>query len=106
MTAERRHAIRTVPRTPSRRHAWIACGGSSALIPCVISDISDKGARITAAHLSLVPDYFALILSRDGDEYRPCRVVWREGGFAGVSFMSRDDATRSDQATPDVSPFY
>jgi hypothetical protein len=97
MTADPR-VTRSAARTPLRRHAWIACGGSSELTPCVIWDFSDNGARIAAAHLSLLPEYFALVLSRDRNEYRACRVVWRHGRFAGLSFVSQDEHRRSPQA--------
>ena len=82
---------RAVRRKATRRAAWITCG-SSELIPCVIWDFSEKGARITAAQLNLLPDYFTLILSRDQSERRTCRVVWREGYFAGVSFLTEGGA--------------
>jgi hypothetical protein len=95
---------RMVPRSQMRRRAWIAYGASPRLIPSVVWDFSEKGARISAPHLSLLPDLFTLMLTGDGRERRLCRVVWRGTRFAGVSFLSEDEAERVNKALSRKEP--
>ena len=52
---------------------------------CMISDLSDRGARLFAEGVE-VPDQFNLLISGDTGHRRECRVVWRLGGEIGVSF--------------------
>ena len=53
---------------------------------CMITDISESGARLFADGIEM-PDTFALLISGEnrGDR-RQCRVVWRLGGEIGVTF--------------------
>ena len=54
---------------------------------CMITNISELGARLFAEGVD-VPDQFNLLIS--GEERgirRQCRVVWRLGGEIGVSFV-------------------
>ena len=58
-------------------------GGTGSLPrDCWISDVSDGGARLHSE--ADVPDEFVLALPQGGR--RECRVVWRLGHEAGVSF--------------------
>jgi hypothetical protein len=53
---------------------------------CLISDISDRGARLFAEGTD-VPDQFNLLISDDSrDLRRQCKVVWRLGYELGVQF--------------------
>ena len=53
---------------------------------CMISDISDRGARLFAEGAD-VPDQFHLLISDDGRGLRrECKVVWRLGYELGVQF--------------------
>jgi hypothetical protein len=55
---------------------------------CLITDISQQGARLFAEGIDL-PDQFHLLISGDGarGDRRECRVVWRLGGEIGVTFV-------------------
>lgn len=55
---------------------------------CMITDISDSGARLyTEADM---PESFTLTVSTEGgDTRRACRIVWRLGGEVGVAFTDR-----------------
>jgi hypothetical protein len=54
---------------------------------CLITDISQTGARLFAEGVE-VPDQFQLLISGDGGVRRECRVVWRLGGEIGVAFVT------------------
>lgn len=70
-----------------RRPAWIAFGGSSTPVSCVVWDLSEGGARLTAAHSNLLPDIFVLFLTKDGKSPRYCRAKWRKKPHLGVEFI-------------------
>jgi hypothetical protein len=53
---------------------------------CMITDISNKGARLFADGVD-VPDQFHLLISGEKGERKECRVVWRLGGEVGVTFI-------------------
>jgi hypothetical protein len=68
----------------SQRHevhylAQIDCGDGSALVNCIICDISAGGAKLTVGNHN-VPDEFTLVLRRN------CRVIRRSDGQLGVQF--------------------
>ena len=52
---------------------------------CMITDISQQGARLFADGVD-VPDKFQLLISGEKRDQRECRVVWRLGGEIGVTF--------------------
>jgi hypothetical protein len=56
---------------------------------CVLSDISDTGARIDVETVDELPDRFTLLLSGNGSPQRNCRVVWRQPTQVGVDFGRR-----------------
>ena len=53
----------------------------------MISDMSSTGAKLTIGDDAAIPDEFHLLLSRDGNARRCCRVIWRKGRHAGVKFL-------------------
>jgi hypothetical protein len=56
---------------------------------CMISDLSDHGARLFAENVE-IPDQFSLLISdNDRGLRRQCQVVWRLGGELGVKFTDR-----------------
>jgi hypothetical protein len=59
--------------------------GESARI-CMLSDVSDTGARLTLESPESVPDDFMMRLSHDGKTTRECHVVWRSGHQLGIQF--------------------
>ena len=54
---------------------------------CMITDISDSGARLFADGVDF-PNQFHLLISGEKEIHRECRVVWRLGGEIGVTFVS------------------
>ena len=78
---------RRAKRTPRRNAAWIELAGGGDLIPCVLWDISDGGARVAAPRVSTLPAVFRLLLTKDGSSERLCRVVWRSDKQVGVQFI-------------------
>lgn len=78
---------RNSERKKMRRAAWIAYGASPTPVSCVVWDLSDGGARLTAAHSGVLPDVFVLFLAADAKSYRFCRVRWRKKPYLGVQFI-------------------
>ena len=79
---------RKAQRRPMRYTAWIALEPGK-FHGCVLSDISDTGARIDVEDTKIVPDRFPLFLSRNGRARRVCTVVWRKPNQIGVTFATR-----------------
>jgi PilZ domain-containing protein len=67
-------------------------------------DLSDQGARLTAAHSGTLPDLFTLILSRDGKSRRLCRVAWRKKPHLGVRFVPQSEAARLSHLLAERQP--
>jgi hypothetical protein len=55
-------------------------------VGCVLSDISDTGARLRVPYPDRVPDRFRLWLTETGNARRTCTVVWRKAHELGVAF--------------------
>ena len=72
--------------------------------PCVLTDISDTGAKLTVAgslkELNLKE--FFLVLSSTGLAYRRCELVWLRKNQIGVTFL-RQDAKKASASSPAVS---
>jgi PilZ domain len=83
-------------RQPIRYTAWVALEPDQ-LHGCVLSDISETGARIEIDETKPMPDEFVLMLSSNGTAQRKCRVVWRKPRQLGVIFERSLD--NSEQAT-------
>jgi hypothetical protein len=79
---------RTARRRPIRYVAWVVLGADQ-LHGCVLSDISDTGARIDVENSKTIPDRFPLLLSGSGSARRLCRVMWRKPKQVGVKFEQR-----------------
>lgn len=79
---------RKAPRRLMRYTAWIAIAPKK-LHGCVLSDISETGARIDVEDSKIVPDRFPMFLSRNGSARRVCTVVWRKPKQVGVTFATR-----------------
>jgi PilZ domain len=83
MEKEKRHSR----RRPMRYNAWLALGPNRTCT-CMLSDISETGARIDVEGAKELPDRFLLLLSQNGAARRPCQVVWRNSRQLGVKFES------------------
>ena len=81
---ERRRNFRVEWNAPAR----IRYHGRRATLPCVVHNLSNTGARITAPNVATMPDEFILLLSSRGDRLRDCRVIWRTKFELGVEFVS------------------
>jgi hypothetical protein len=73
-------------RRPMQYTAWVALADSKTPQGCVLSDISESGARLDIENAESVPDDFVLLLSRRGVPKRKCRVIWRTEHQLGVTF--------------------
>ena len=81
---ERRRTFRVEWNTAAR----IRYHGSRTTLPCVVHNLSNTGARITAPNVASMPDEFILLLSSRGDRMRDCRIIWRTKFELGVEFVS------------------
>jgi hypothetical protein len=79
---------RKIPRRIINRVAQFDCNDGSLPRSCMITDISDGGARLYSE--IEMPDRFTLSVFGEGvNTRRDCRVVWRLGGELGVEFSDR-----------------
>jgi PilZ domain-containing protein len=92
--------FRNFDRKKTRVPAWISYGASPTPIPCVLWDVSEGGARITAAHSNILPDMFELILTGNGNARRYCQVVWRRKPHIGIRFIEPSEARVAPRALP------
>ena len=80
---------RNAPRRVINRMAEFQAGMGSLPRTCMVTDISDTGARLFTEIID-VPERFTLSISGEGVVYRhECRMVWRLGGELGVEFVER-----------------
>ncbi len=79
--------LRKHRRQPLHYPAVIYLGRGEPPRKCMLSDVSNGGARITLGAPSELPDEFVLVLSGRGHTRRNCRVAWREGTILGVEFV-------------------
>jgi hypothetical protein len=71
-----------------------ACGRP---ISCIIHDLSNGGARLGFTEpVSGVPRTFTLVLFKDSVQ-RECEMVWTDGHFVGVKFISQWFGTKSSE---------
>lgn len=69
---------------------------------CMLSDISDTGARIDVETADELPDRFLLLLSGNGSPRRKCRIVWRQPTQVGVNFDGRLPADERTGLVPEM----
>jgi hypothetical protein len=80
--------------------AWILTGPGDAPRKCMLSDISDTGARVTGLGEDDLPQEFVLLLAKDGSTRRRCRQVWRNDGRVGVEFQKASPAPTRRRPPP------
>jgi hypothetical protein len=73
-------------RRPVHIPAKLFAGLGSPLRDCMLTDISEHGARLAFEAPKEAPDEFTLLLAPRGGAYRQCRVVWRAEKELGVEF--------------------
>ena len=97
---------RQARRQPLRYTAWVAVTAEQRL-GCVVSDVSDTGARIDVQDSTTIPDHFVLMLSSNGAARRFCCVMWRKPTQVGVKFerslADAANATLAPKADADTS---
>lgn len=81
--------------------AWILLGPGQ-LHGCVLSNVSETGARIDVEDSKIVPDRFALWLTSNGAAQRACRVVWRKPQNIGVAFERQKAKTSHATLVPNL----
>ena len=81
---ERRQTSRVEWNTAAR----IRFHGARVTLPCVVHNLSNTGARLTAPNIATLPGEFMLLLSPRADRTRDCRIIWRTKSELGVEFIS------------------
>ena len=96
---------RKARRQPMRYSAWVALTAEERH-GCVLSDVSDSGARIEVQDSAVLPEHFLLLLSANGAARRYCHVVWRKPNQVGVKFEAAlpesSEATLAPKSDADV----
>ncbi len=100
MIKEKRRSI----RRPMRYTAWIGLGEGSPLRGCIVSDVSETGARLDVEQPEVLPEVFNLLLSGRGGIYRRCRIVWRSQNQVGVQFEKIGSIMRSERVSKRPEP--
>lgn len=80
-------------RRPMTQPVAILASDGSLVCECTLRDVSDTGARLKLdiKEGSAVPDIaqaFILSLSRRGNIFRQCELVWQRDGEVGVRFIA------------------
>jgi hypothetical protein len=99
MKSDKRKSV----RRPLRYTAWIA-RDDQPLLGCMMSDVSETGARLELDDAEAVLDEFVLMLSNRGAAKRQCKVVWREGKQIGVVFERQPSPGRPDPSAATTLP--
>jgi hypothetical protein len=55
---------------------------------CIVSNVSEAGARVTLKHPTKLPERFSMSLTITSSVLRLCQLAWQEGSEAGVRFVS------------------
>jgi len=83
---------RSVDRAPLYRSALLSIPGQITLQPCSVRDITNEGAGIRLNGIVLISLNFQISFD-DFDSFQDCRLVWRDGDFAGVAFLPKNGAS-------------
>jgi hypothetical protein len=86
---------RQVPRQRTQLSARVMI--DSSLRVCVISDISEMGARLELGTSITLPTNFILDMTQNGSVLRMCELRHRTGGSAGVRFVPTPPAKLRQQ---------
>jgi len=79
--------LRKHARKPFNWRATIIAGTERPR-SCMVSDVSESGARLKVDTPYELPEKFILLLSSSGKARRLCRVIWRSKKEAGVKFLA------------------
>jgi hypothetical protein len=78
---------RAVGRTTINRDVLMFFAGQDRVHPCCIRDVTNLGACVRLNGLSILPSEFAISFD-NFHTMRRCRLIWRDGDFAGAAFES------------------
>jgi hypothetical protein len=70
--------------------------------PCILSDVSGSGARLSGVRANAIPDKFRLRTPL-GDRHS-CYVVWRTDNELGVRFTDRSESDLSREEKEVANP--
>jgi hypothetical protein len=79
------HEQRREARAPQNKTGVIRFGAAGHELPCIVIDLTPRGAGITLGSAFGVPQVFQLTINGE-TEVRHCRVSWAQGRKLGVSF--------------------
>jgi hypothetical protein len=80
-----------------RRDAEVFFEPHKLPIRCVVHDLSNGGARLSfTTPLPSLPRSITLVLFKDSIQ-RDCEMVWTDGHFVGVKFVSEWFGTKSSE---------
>jgi hypothetical protein len=91
-----------IPRTEQRQSernsantaAVIRLENGDRTIPCLVSNLSEGGAKLVVGEPEQLPSEFILFLRPNSPVGRRCKVIWRIGDKIGVRFDSVADFSR------------
>ena len=82
MSDERRQHLRVEWVSPGTIYTGDGAGGRA----CIVSNLSNGGAKLTAIRADGMPDEFMLSLNPRRGPSRKCHVIWRSKHALGVEF--------------------
>jgi hypothetical protein len=81
---------RKSPRKSIVAHGFLYGADGRAIGPCQIENVSVGGAMLKHSSGNELPAQFVLLLSRNGQVRRHCRIAWRAKDRIGVRFLALD----------------
>jgi hypothetical protein len=78
---------RSIGRTRINRDASLFFPGCAGIFACGIRDVTNQGAGIRLNGLDLLPVHFDLSFDNFRTSRR-CHLIWRDGDFVGVEFLT------------------
>jgi hypothetical protein len=91
------HESRGARRKRTLLRGKLAYGSGAFSIDCVISDISETGARVQAEPGATVPEHVFLVHLRTRTAY-DAQVVWHRGNNFGLKFSAAHDLENATTA--------
>jgi hypothetical protein len=78
-------------------HAPASIYYSQKVRTCILSDLSNGGAKITGVRTATIPDEFMMGLPPHGRIHK-CRVVWRTDDALGIQFTDSNTSPATESA--------
>ena len=85
MATERTNDIRASRRKPLRYPVWMDTGEAGSLTECILSDVSEGGAKLKLSNSMSVPPKFSLRLTGDGSQLDCVISSGKTGATSGSS---------------------